>query len=444
MKRSLLFLILTSIFSPLAAQHYSVSGGNGVPLLADSIPNYLEVYVLNGLSGALISYPSSGQWYRYTNNANNATPVASVQNGNTSTISGADIRDGCGYFVGSPTDPKTHYVWIIDYSRHIPHLSVPQIRDDEYKCTTLTLLTTGNINTEPIAYYSPTGVPKELYRIFRLQYDSLFWGEDSKQFSLITGNKEIRGPFSAITVEPPPLTDTRFTLTGDQFAEHFGLQQSGVSEEYKAVAVEAHATAETNRTFADNEIHNSGDALGGSAPIDYTFTAYANEPVAALYIWKILQQDSVTKAYTQIVRYTDKVLQYTFDKNGTYKVALEVDDAQLVCVDTTQVFNIVIDNTVMKIPNVFTPGSSIGSNDILKVAFTSVTAFKASVFNRWGNLLFQWTDPSKGWDGRVSGKYAPTGVYYVIVEYKDSNGKNRTMSRAVNLLRATDAVLNQQ
>jgi len=443
MKRSLLFLILLSWFSPLAAQYYSVSGGSGVPMLADSIPNFLEVYLLNGLSNAQISFPSSGQWYRYTDNANNATPVSSVQNGNTSTISGSDIQDGYGYFVGSPADPQTHYVWIIDYSQHIPHFSDLQIEDDEYRCTSLNLLATVDNNTGPLAYYSPTGVPKFITRNFYLQYDSLFWEENSKQFSLIEGNMKIPGPVSEITVVPPPLTDTRFTLTGDQFAEHFGMQQSITSADYQAVAVEAHYTAETNRVFSDNEIHNSGDVLGGSAPIDYTFTAYANEPVAALYIWKIAQLDSVTQTYNQIVRYPDKTLQYTFDKNGTYQVALEVSDAQSVCVDTTVNFTIVIDNTVMKIPNVFTPGSSIGANDILKISFSSVITFKASVFNRWGNLLFQWTDPSKGWDGRVNGKFAPTGVYFVIVQYKDSNGKNRTMSRAVNLLRATDANLNQ-
>ena len=445
MKRSLVFLMLLSLFSPLAAQYYSVSGGSGVPLRADSIPNFLEVYLLNGLSNAQISFPSSGQWYRYTDNANNATPVSSIQNGNMSTISGTEIQDGYGYFVGSPVDPQTHYVWIIDYSRHIPHFSDLQIEDNEYKCTALNLLATVDNNTGPLTYYTPTGVPKFITRNFYLHYDSLFWEEDNTQFSLIEGKMKIPGPVSEITVEPPPLTDTRFTLTGDQFAKHFGMQQSISTAEYKAVAVEAHATAKTTRTFADNEIHNSGDVMGGSAPIDYTFKAYANEPTAALYNWIIWQLDSVTNTYNQIVRYTDKTLPdpYTFNKNGTYKVALEVSDVQSVCVDTTQTFKIVIDNTVVKIPNVFTPGSSIGANDILKVSFSSVITFKASVFNRWGNLLYQWNNPSGGWDGRVNGKFAPTGVYYVIVEYKDSNGKNRTMSRAVNLLRATDANLNQ-
>jgi len=117
---------------------------------------------------------------------------------------------------------------------------------------------------------------------------------------------------------------------------------------------------------------------------------------------------------------------------------LEVIDRQSVCVDTTHFFDVIIDNTVIKIPNAFSPGSSIGVNDELKISFTSVVTFKASVYNRWGNLLYQWSDRTKGWDGRVNGKFVPTGVYYVIVEYKDSTGRNRTMSRAVNVLRANN------
>jgi len=434
MKRSLLFLVWVSLFSSLAAQ-YSVSGGNGIPLRAvNDTQNRLEVYLLNKLSGAQISFTSSNtgthQWYRYKDNANDAVPVSSVQNGNTSYIT--DVQDGYGYFVGLPTEELPHYVWIIDYSRHVPHFFNLQASEEEDKCTNLKIL--ADVEAEPLTYYLPVGAPVDLTRIYHLQYNTQVWTDNSKQFTPEKENMELHGLISEIVI-PAPLEDTYFTLTGDNFAEYFGMQQTINSTAYKAIAVEAHYTAETDKEHADNEIHHAGDVLGGSAPIEYTFTAYANEPVAALYIWKISQQDSLTGDLTAKVRYTDKILRYNFDQNGNYVVALEVSDAQSICVDTTQVFNILIDNTVIKIPNAFSPGSSIGVNDELKIAFTSLITFKASIYNRWGNLLFQWNDPSKGWDGRVNGKFVPTGVYYVIVEYKDSLGRNRTASRAVNLLR---------
>jgi len=437
MKRSLLFLVAASLFSSLAAQSpYTVSGGSGIPLAAvNNTQNRLEVYLLNGLSGAKISFPSSDphtQWYRYdkNNNANNAVPVPSFQDGNTSYIT--DVQDGYGYFVGQPTEALPNYVWIIDYSKYVPRFYSLAASEDEFKCTSLTIL--ADVEADPLTYYLPVGAPTDLPRTYHLQYSTQEWTDDSQQFLPIDTIMDLHGLISEVTISPP-LADTYFTLTGDDFASYFGMQQTIRSSEYQAVAVEAHYTAVTNKEHADNEVHHAGDILGGSAPVNFTFTAFANEPVAGLYIWKISQQDSITGALIPKVRYPEKVLQFDFDQNGTYQVQLEVSDVQSVCVDTTQSFTVIIDNTLVKIPNAFSPGSSIGINDELRVAFTSVLSFKASVYNRWGNLLFQWSDPSKGWDGRVSGKFVPTGVYFVIVEYKDSNGKNRTASQAVNVLR---------
>lgn len=442
MKRSLLFLAFASLVSSLAAQ-YSVSGGSGIPLQAvNNTQNRLEVYLLNGLSGAQISFVSSNQgahqWYRYKDNANNAVPVPSVQNGNRSYIT--NIQDGYGYFVGLPTEELPHYVWIIDYSRYVPRFYSIEASEEEDKCAYLKIL--ADVEAEPLIYYLPVGAPVELIRTYHLQYNTMEWSNGSLQFLQKSENVEKRGLISEIVI-PAPLEDTYFTLTGDDFAEHFNIRQSIRSGLYKAVAVEVHFTSETDKEHAKNEIHHAGDVMGGSAPIEYTFTAYANEPVAALYIWKISQQDSITGKLTDKVRYTDRILRYNFDQNGRYVVSLEVSDGQSVCVDTTNVFSVVIDNTVVKIPNAFSPGSSIGINDELKIAYTSITAFKASVYNRWGNLLFQWTDPSKGWDGRVNGKFVPTGAYLVVVEYKDSNGKNRTASRMVNVLRGTNGETNE-
>ena len=434
MKRSIVFLILINLFSSLAAQ-YSVSGGSGAPWLAeDDSENRLNVYLLNGFSGVRVSYtssyPDTHQWYRYQANANNAVPVPSIQTGNTSYIT--DVQSGYGYFVGLPTDPHTSYVWIIDYSRHIPQFFSLEAKEDVDKCDFLTVV--ADMEAEPLNYYTPLGFPKELLRIYNLQYTTKEWDEDSKQFITVARILTKEEFFSEVVIEAP-LTDTYFTLSGDNFAEHFGILQSIRSDLHKATAVRAVGLAETTKEHADNEIHNTGDALGGSAPIEYTFRAYANEPVAAFYIWKISQLDSMNNK-NPIVRYPDKILRYNFEQNGIYLVELEVIDKTSVCVDTTQFFKVIIDNTVIKIPNAFSPGSSIGVNDELRISFSSVMSFKASVYNRQGNLLYQWSDPTKGWDGRVHGKFVPTGVYYVIVEYKDSSGKSRSMSRAVNILRS--------
>jgi hypothetical protein len=304
MKRSLLFVVLVSLFSSLTAQ-YTVRGGSGLPLLAED-NNQIKVYLLNGLSGAQISFISTNegthQWYRYSERGNDAAPIASVQDGNTSYIT--DVQGGFGYFVGLPTEELPLYVWIIDYSRYIPRFFDLKTEESDDKCTSLKII--ADVEAEQINYYLPSGARGNFIRTYNLQYDTQVWLDDSKQFIPKEENMVVRGLISEIVIDAPPLTNTHFTLTGDQFAEYFGIASGIRSEEYRAIAVEAHGIAETSKVHADNEIHLAGDALGGSAPVEYIFTAYANEPVAAFYIWKILQYDSTTNEMTTIVQFTEK------------------------------------------------------------------------------------------------------------------------------------------
>jgi gliding motility-associated-like protein len=75
------------------------------------------------------------------------------------------------------------------------------------------------------------------------------------------------------------------------------------------------------------------------------------------------------------------------------------------------------------IPNVFTPNGD-GLNDYFRAVTNGVEEFSLQVFNRWGQLLFETTDPEKGWDGRVNDYYAPDGTYVWVAKAFDIEGKN--------------------
>ncbi len=434
MKKEILPIIILFFAFPALAQ-YSVKGGSGTPLRAvNDTKNIIEVYMLNGLSDAQITYTSSAdethQWYKYKEKASEATPVTSQQtSGNTSFIT--DVEDGYGYYVGSPASMSTSYLWIIDYSKYVPVFSSLTIQEDEYKCERLKLV--AEMEAAPLRYYTYKGIPETIERKYHLQYSDLEWDDKNKVFVPNDKGIDEEGLIYEIEVGAP-LKDTDFVLTGDDFAQHFGLQQSISTPVYSAIAVDAHGVVEQHKEKADNE--NSSDTeYGGSAPVDITFTAYANEPVAAFYIWKVSKVETNGTTNT-IVRYTDKVLRYTFEQSGDYIVQLEVIDAKSVCVDTSQVFKVFIGTSSLKIPNAFSPGSSPGVNDEFKVSYESIVSFRASIFNRWGNLLYQWSDPSKGWDGKVSGKYVPSGVYFYVIEAKGADGIRYKKSGDINILRS--------
>jgi len=73
----------------------------------------------------------------------------------------------------------------------------------------------------------------------------------------------------------------------------------------------------------------------------------------------------------------------------------------------------------LNVPNAFTPNND-GLNDILKIEYgagiTSFSTFK--IFNRWGKLVFQTNEISKGWDGRdANGVLQEMDAYTYLVEY---------------------------
>lgn len=78
-------------------------------------------------------------------------------------------------------------------------------------------------------------------------------------------------------------------------------------------------------------------------------------------------------------------------------------------------------------PNVFTPNFD-SINDVFRPITDEITEMNFSIFNRWGNLIFETSRVNGFWDGRTtSGEPCPDGVYFCVltatgidgVEYKE-------------------------
>ena len=90
----------------------------------------------------------------------------------------------------------------------------------------------------------------------------------------------------------------------------------------------------------------------------------------------------------------------------------------------------------LEAPNVFSPYGSPGVNDEWKVAYKSIVEFKCWIFNRWGEQLCHYQDPSGGWDGRYRGKLVPPGVYYYVIEARGADGQKYNLKGHINILRS--------
>jgi gliding motility-associated-like protein len=94
------------------------------------------------------------------------------------------------------------------------------------------------------------------------------------------------------------------------------------------------------------------------------------------------------------------------------------------------------DESILDLPNAFSPGSGTSINDGLKIikrGLSTLNYFR--VFNRWGELVFQTTNIEEGWDGKYKGTVQPMGTYVYVIDAVTSTGKRFYKQGNVTLIR---------
>jgi gliding motility-associated-like protein len=86
------------------------------------------------------------------------------------------------------------------------------------------------------------------------------------------------------------------------------------------------------------------------------------------------------------------------------------------------------------VPNTFTPNGD-GLNDILFVRGIKTAELYFAVYNRWGEMVYESTDPTKGWDGKFKGRDADVGVFGWYYKAKCLNGGETFSKGNVTLIR---------
>ena len=84
------------------------------------------------------------------------------------------------------------------------------------------------------------------------------------------------------------------------------------------------------------------------------------------------------------------------------------------------------------IPNAFTPNGD-GMNDVFGVKGEGIRNFHLYVYDRWGEVVFETTNPKQQWDGNYAGNPVEQGVYVYQV-FASGLGKN-SKTGSVTLVR---------
>ena len=194
--------------------------------------------------------------------------------------------------------------------------------------------------------------------------------------------------------------------------------------------------------YAVDGSEDEGTSFTGSAPLRAQFFANAENTAGwdAHYEWHFTLEGEEEPYLKRFEEDTE----YTFTKAGSHKVELyavfiQGNDTVMYTEEyweTATPIRIGISESNLLFPNAFTPNGD-GINDVYKAkeGWQSIVEFHAYIFNRWGQKLYEWTDPAGGWDGKYKGKDVKQGVYYVLVKARGADGRKFSIKRDVNLLR---------
>lgn len=145
------------------------------------------------------------------------------------------------------------------------------------------------------------------------------------------------------------------------------------------------------------------DITSGFAPQAVVFTNGSTSTPSVTYTWNFGDGNSSTTYNTT----------NTYSVAGTYTVSLVV--ASGACTATASAVIVIQDGFNIEIPNVFTPNGD-NVNDVFTIKSTGVKEIQLKIFNRWGQLMYDFSGAKAAWDGVTNnGEKATDGTYFYFI-----------------------------
>lgn len=385
------------------------------------------------LSRMVISGTSAGVTVsRYSNLGGGfSEPVTISYEGGNAVVS--DPAGDMGYIITD--NGKSTYIWLVNYAAHLLRLdSAAAAAEQDCTSTGLDIFGTG----DAIHYFTIDGRQVELSRDIEAEYLNLEWDENAESYAQVSRVKTIPHLSNPVVITPPLYCNSMFKVSGDRFLRQWGMEQSVESPLVYANGLDVQTTAIQTNLPDDgpdappsNAIKTESQGMGGSAPADISFRAYTTDAVIHNE-WQIASDEMFE--YIDY-RFNEQNLDYSFTEEGNYYVRFVGSNSDGSCETVGETYTISIGASELRIPNAFTPNGD-GVNDEWKVAYRSLLKFSCTIFDRYGNDLFHFTDPSLGWDGKYKGKPVKPGVYFYVIEAVGADGKKYKKGGDINIIRS--------
>lgn len=121
---------------------------------------------------------------------------------------------------------------------------------------------------------------------------------------------------------------------------------------------------------------------------------------------------------------------FTATKEGVYELT-----ASNKCGTFTDAIALIAGICDLYVPSAFTPNHD-GINDIFRVKnLFSVKQFSMTIYNRFGEKIYESNDVNQGWNGSYKGTEEPIGTYVWVISLTDTEDKKQNAKGTVTLIR---------
>ena len=190
-----------------------------------------------------------------------------------------------------------------------------------------------------------------------------------------------------------------------------------VSDECQTFSVPAIATVIVIEPNANFEISSNTLMIG--LPIAFQNTSTN----ASFYSWNF--GEGTTSSLVNPIN--------TYYLDSTYYITLIATDNKG-CTDTITKPITIKEELYIYIPNTFTPDDD-EHNCYFYGSFIGLKSLEISIYNRWGELIFEAADLNFEWDGKYGNTDVQSGAYSWRINYITIKGQRETISGHVNVIR---------
>ncbi len=181
---------------------------------------------------------------------------------------------------------------------------------------------------------------------------------------------------------------------------------------------------QTTRTITVRNAPTAGFTFSPVTPLENTPTTFTNTSMGAVrYHWDFGDGDTANL--------TNPTHQY--NRTGEFEVCL-IAYNEYGCPDTACSPVSALVSPLIAVPSAFTPNGD-GTNDHVYVRGYAINRMLFRIYNRWGQVVFESTSQSVGWDGKYKGVLQPMDAYAYTLEVEFTDGTRASKKGDITLLR---------